>query len=166
MKDHQQMVLDGKKSVRKSFSIMLNCAETSLLAVADALELDIHPEMVYLSSALGGGWGERSEVTGGNCGLLAGTSMAIGLLFWRKKVGEGFDFEGLDDRNELIKLSNLWFEQFIMEAGAASCPDIVGSLSYLGEEHRRKCWYLGQHTIELFLSFLMDKDLIGEFVVA
>ena len=63
MKDFEQMISDGKNSIKKSFSAVLNCGETSFLAVVEALNLQVDPEMVYLSSALGGGYGERAEIT-------------------------------------------------------------------------------------------------------
>jgi len=130
------------------------------MAVVNSLNLSIESEMVYLATPLGGGYAEPAEVTGGNCGLLSGTAMALGLFFWRRRRSEGATELSLDDRKKITKFVNLWLAKFKIEAGARSCPEIVGSMAYMGPEHRSKCWHLGQNIIELFLNFLREQELI------
>jgi len=158
VKDLNQAISVGRDAIKRFFSAGMNCCETCLMAAGEALALDIDKRML---SALGGGFSERSKITNGNCGLVTGSSMALGLAYMRKRKTEEDGAFSLEDRIEITRLGNIWFEKFLGRAGSISCPAIVGSLPYMGDEHRRKCWNLGKDTIELFLGFLAQNDLIS-----
>ncbi len=82
----QALILEARRSAEDSFSFGLFCAESVVLAIADAegVESELPPR---IATAFGSGMAR----TCGQCGALTGAIMGVGLALGRSTVRESVD---------------------------------------------------------------------------
>ena len=97
------------------FSKGLNCAESVLMGVAKALEIDCEC-IPKIATGLGAGIARTDEV----CGAVSGAVMAIGLKYGR------VDENDTGARDRVYPLVARFTEEFRKEFGCLRCTDLTG----------------------------------------
>ena len=95
------------------FDSGLNCAESTILALAKYLERenDLIPR---IATAFGGGMSRTKSV----CGVVSGALMAIGLLWGRNRSGESKD--------KCYAEASLFIDDFKQKFGSINCFELSG----------------------------------------
>ena len=90
------------------------------------------------------------------CGLLIGSSMAIGLLCGQGK--EGIPEEHESERNKAIYAVGKLYKDFIKEFGSTDCRTLINcdfsNQEDLNRYIQNKVW---KNTCDVFLKFVMNK---------
>jgi len=133
----------------------LNCAQSSLLALSEHWGYNVDAR---IGSCFGGGIGR----TGGHCGILTGSLMALGLLIG---TADGAD---LERKESAARLARKFMGEFRDAAGTVNCRDIVGVDPGTPEGHndmaRRNvkgtiCMPLMEKTMHLMADFVKKEGL-------
>ena len=104
----------GEKAVAY-FNEGFNCAESTLLALADFLEIECK-YFPKVAGGFGGGIGKHGEI----CGALSGAIMALGIVFGRE---EARDREGKDN---MYNKTDRFIQKVKKEFGYTRCRDLTG----------------------------------------
>ncbi|MGI6037766.1 MAG: C-GCAxxG-C-C family protein [Limnochordia bacterium] len=108
------MVDYGEQAV-KYFDEGYNCAESTFLALCDAMGKD-GKSILTLVTGFGGGMGRSDSV----CGVVSGAIAAIGLKVNRKAPQDG------PGKERVYELVNRFVKEFRQELGAIDCTSING----------------------------------------
>jgi C_GCAxxG_C_C family probable redox protein len=112
--DNDKFKQTGEKAVAY-FNEGFNCAESTLLALSDFLEIDCK-YIPKIAGGFGGGLGKHGEI----CGALSGPVMALGIVFGR---------EGAKDREgkeKMYYITESFIQKFEKEFGNIRCRDLTG----------------------------------------
>ncbi|MCE5198137.1 C-GCAxxG-C-C family protein [bacterium] len=106
---------DAKQIALDLFAKKYNCAEATLSALVQALDLDSNCDP-RIATGFGAGLGRWGEV----CGAVAGAVMAIGLVYGRTGVDD------IDSRERVYPKVNQILQAFEQEFGSIRCLDLTG----------------------------------------
>jgi C_GCAxxG_C_C family probable redox protein len=104
--------MTNKENAVLNFRSNYNCTQSLLKAYADVPQEEME-KLMKLSQPFGGGVGR----TGGLCGAVSGALMAIGLKYT--------DLNNPDSKNEIIRLSNEFMDEFKKENGSINCKELL-----------------------------------------
>ena len=124
-----------------------NCAESVLLAVAEALGEDAH---VYLATGLGGGVGH----SGNTCGAVTGAVLALGLTYGRLVPDK-------QAKEHAYTVCGKLCEDFRNEFGSMQCRELIGRET---DQARRKglCAAFVRKGAELAMESSRQEFIDGE----
>jgi C_GCAxxG_C_C family probable redox protein len=108
------------------FDAGLNCAESTLQALAEHWGLADHMAVPGVAACFGGGIGR----SGGVCGGLTGALMALGLRQGRREPSD------MGAKEEMYQIAAAVQERFETLFGTASCREITGVDMKTEEGHR------------------------------
>lgn len=110
------MSVDRAKQIAlDKFKEKFNCAESTLMGLVEAFEMDC-PCSPRIATAFGGGMGGCGEV----CGALTGAMMALGLKFGRDSAAD------LDAKALTYGKVRELFAAFREKFGSIQCFDLIG----------------------------------------
>ncbi|MFC1511857.1 C-GCAxxG-C-C family protein [Candidatus Latescibacterota bacterium] len=127
------------------------CAEASLQGLLDLWNL---PKEEY--SWATGGYGGAIMSGETTCGLLIGSSIAIGLRYGQGKEGVPEKFK--DDRTQAISAVRMLYDDFLKEFGSTHCQTLIG-IDFSKPEDRKRfaSEEIGQKKCGVQLSFVMNR---------
>lgn len=106
--------IDAKTVALERFAQKFNCAEATLMGLAEANGLGCNC-IPRIATGFGGGIGGWGEV----CGALTGAVMAFGLKYGRESA------EDLESKNAVAAMVRQLFEAFEKEFGTTRCFDLT-----------------------------------------
>ena len=116
MQNTQQLIKEARKRGHEYLGIYHGCAQTTLLAVTDTLQMPVSDEVFKVMIGL-------SSLSGG-CGGICGAIAAIGLRFARSRE----DYRENPDTTLLRQTVKRVRDQFISKYGGYLCCDIQTTL--------------------------------------
>lgn len=122
----------ARENVLKYFEQRFNCAEASLMGLAETfgIESDAIPQ---IATGLGGGLGRHGEV----CGAVLGAVMALGLKYGRKTPDN-------EAKEHAYNIVHAFLSAFEKEYGSIKCLDLTG-IDMLTPEGMAKAKELNLH---------------------
>jgi len=136
--------------------ICSTCAQASLQGLLDLWDL---PEKRYSWATAGYGGAIVSGQT--TCGLLIGSSIAIGFRYGQGKDGVPYEFN--DERIKATKAVRMLYEDFLKEFGSTHCQTIIGIDFSKPEDMKRflrerftSCQF-GPKRCGVLLNFVMNR---------
>ena len=112
--DKNEYKKTGEKAVAY-FNEGYNCAESTLLALSDFLEIECR-YIPRVAGGFGGGIGKHGEI----CGALSGAIMALGIVFGRENAK---DREG---KEKMYGIAESFVLKFEREFRCIRCRDLTG----------------------------------------
>lgn len=103
----------AKELALAEFAKGFNCAESVLLGIVEALEMDV-PVVPRIATGFGAGAAANGEI----CGALTGAIMALGLLYGRDEPDQ-------EKKNALYEKVNIIVDSFKEEFGAVRCIELT-----------------------------------------
>lgn len=147
---------EAEKAKRRSIELLnetRNCAYSSFVALAEALNISLNEDMKNISIGFAGGISGSGHI----CGALWG-SIAAASLYTMKMMGDRRKIQNPLERYMPVyaKCAGI-YRKFVELNGSLNCGDLNPNLDLVSEEQRRKCMEIVSRAIEITLSSLKDQ---------
>jgi len=147
-----EMIKINPQQAEEYFRDSFNCAESTLLAYADAAGIQ-SPLIPSIASAIGAGISRTGQV----CGAVTGSLLVIGLLCGRRKAGDSNDFA--------YYYGWLFMEKFREKHSSIHCRDLTGQdfndeKAWESYDYKTYCSPLVRNAVEILNEIMGELDSI------
>ncbi len=145
MTEKEKLVRSVSQRARELFeSKKHNCSESAFLALNEVLDGGLEPQnAAHIATGLGGGLG----ASGGTCGALTGSVLALGLL-----ANEDPD---IPRKETIYPMAAKLQEDFRERFGSCCCRDLTKDM---GDEQRSHCSTITAEAAALCAAMLLEKN--------
>ncbi|HEX3033102.1 MAG TPA: C-GCAxxG-C-C family protein [Bacillota bacterium] len=142
--EHQELIEAGKMKAGGYFKEGYNCAEATLKAANELLDLGLAPGMEKMATVFGGGMGQAGCV----CGALVGGNMALGLMKGRTSTAQ--------DRMPAYQAAKELHDRFKEKFGSTCCRVLNPGADYESVDHKKRCLKYTGNGAGLVLEYLLE----------
>lgn len=140
----QELIEAAKCKAGGYFKEGYNCAEATLKAFNELLEMGLPPGMEKIATGFGGGMGRA----GCACGALVGGNMAIGLLLGRTS--------NTQDRMPAYTAAKELHHRFQEKFGSTCCRVLNPGADFASDDHKQRCLKYTGNSAGLVMEYLLE----------
>ena len=154
----EELIARTKDRAAQLLAETWNCGYSPLVALAEALGLELSDELVGASIAFAGGISGSGHI----CGALWAAVTAVGAYARKRMARESrlTDARGLEfiqANSEIHELASRVYRRFVEMFGSPNCRDLNPRFDLTSPEQQRKCRALVRKGVEIAIRTLYEK---------